>query len=69
MPGTKSTIGRMYQLLFCLTDSPPPPPPQIKKKKKAKGEGESMCLLVCVCVHVVDRTGSRVVASRALVVV
>ena len=76
IPGKKSAVSQIYWLLFCLTGSP--------KAKNNKAERERACVAcylcvcvwgggvgcsVCVCVCVLDGEGSRVVASRALVVV
>ena len=57
--GGKSVIGQ-YQLLFCLTNAQ-------KKKKKKSTERERECVCLCVSLCILDREGSRMFASRALV--
>ena len=61
-PETKSAVSQTYQLLFCLTSS---------QEKQKQNSTQCVCVEVCVlkCVCVLDRQGSVLVASTALVVV
>ena len=71
-------VSQTYQLLFCLTDSPPTEEEEKERERKEEKNVVhsnlykklmAFCLLLCVCVCVLDGEGSSLFACRALVVV